>query len=219
MDKPTCELNDCGLQRHGRMPWCKKHYNRWRRTGDPQGRPAPAQHVTADDGTVTKECRTCKTQRPIDAYGPDRRLFDGLSRECRDCRNIRLREWSRAKVDQDPAFREKRSQYWQKFRQERGDEWARKRNREHKLQMHYGITVEQYDEMLARQGGRCAICRRTSAEAADVRKEYGLAVDHCHDTGRVRGLLCSSCNFGLGNFQDSADLLHEAVEYLKRSAS
>lgn len=71
----------------------------------------------------------------------------------------------------------------------------------------FGLTPEQYDAMLAEQGGVCAICQRPDADRR-------LAVDHDHATGRVRGLLCKSCNKALGAFRDSTDLLLRAVEYL-----
>ncbi len=70
----------------------------------------------------------------------------------------------------------------------------------------YGITPEVYETMLIEQRGVCAICG-----GVDSRK---LAVDHCHSTGRVRGLLCGTCNRGLGNFRDSTELLERAKGYL-----
>lgn len=217
MDKPTCELAECDAQRHGRMPWCKRHYSRWRRTGRPEGRAPQTQHQRAADGIVTKECRTCKNQQPLDQYPPDGRKFDGLSSQCRECRNAYLREHNRGRLQQDPKFREQRSRYWQEFRASQGDEWARRRNREQKLRLYYGLTVEQYDAMLKAQGGRCAICGGTQGDA-DVRKAF-LSVDHCHVTGRVRGLLCESCNFGLGKFRDDPELLATAIDYLRRTSA
>jgi hypothetical protein len=71
----------------------------------------------------------------------------------------------------------------------------------------YGITEEQYQQMLADQGNACAICR-TPFEGIKV------CVDHCHDTKKVRGLLCDGCNVGLGRFKDSPNLLQRAVDYL-----
>ena len=75
----------------------------------------------------------------------------------------------------------------------------------------YGLSVEELDAMLARQGGRCAICRD---EPGDRR----LGVDHDHATGRVRGLLCPRCNMALGLFRDNADALRAAAGYLERQA-
>lgn len=92
------------------------------------------------------------------------------------------------------------------------------RKRELRLAYLYAITVEQYDEMLERQDGVCAIC-----QAEETRTVKGticsLAVDHDHETGRVRGLLCQSCNAALGGFRDSPALLERAAEYLKEGSN
>lgn len=81
----------------------------------------------------------------------------------------------------------------------------------------YGITPEEYAEMFARQSGACAICKRTEPIGRTSKYtgvEFWLHVDHDHETGAVRGLLCSDCNSGLGKFQESADILRLAIEYL-----
>jgi hypothetical protein len=72
----------------------------------------------------------------------------------------------------------------------------------------YAFTQQEYFEMLERQGGRCAICRKIS-------KGTGLVIDHEHRSGKVRGLLCTKCNSGLGMFQDDPKRLTEAARYLK----
>jgi hypothetical protein len=72
----------------------------------------------------------------------------------------------------------------------------------------FGLSANEYRGMLAQQGGVCAIC----CQFCSARKH--LAVDHCHKTGKVRGLLCNSCNTGLGMLQDSARLLAAAQAYL-----
>lgn len=77
----------------------------------------------------------------------------------------------------------------------------------------YRLTQERFDEMVAAQGGCCAICRRRAEDCTGK----VLVVDHCHDKGVVRGLLCGHCNRGLGHFLDSADLLLAAAAYLKGS--
>jgi ferric-dicitrate binding protein FerR (iron transport regulator) len=76
-----------------------------------------------------------------------------------------------------------------------------------------GLTVAAYNEMLAAQGGVCAICKQPETHQRD--KLYTLSVDHCHATGRVRGLLCNLCNRAIGLLRDSADLCAKAAEYLK----
>jgi len=80
------------------------------------------------------------------------------------------------------------------------------RNRKQQLSL-YGLTLEDYDTMLVEQNNSCAICNRTV--------EGNLFVDHDHKTDGVRGLLCNSCNLGLGYFYDNVDFLTQAVLYLK----
>lgn len=84
--------------------------------------------------------------------------------------------------------------------------------REWQLQNSYGIGVEQYDSILAEQGGMCAICSTDKPTG----KWKVFAVDHDHDTGQVRGLLCNECNRGMGLLKDNASLLRLAAEYLDR---
>lgn len=74
----------------------------------------------------------------------------------------------------------------------------------------YGITLVQYHEKLSAQGGGCAIC----GTKVDQVKTRRLAIDHCHATGKVRGVLCTKCNQGVGHFNDSLDLLDKAKAYL-----
>jgi hypothetical protein len=72
--------------------------------------------------------------------------------------------------------------------------------------------VAQFDDMLHSQHGMCAICG-----ASPDAEQYGvLAVDHCHTTGKVRGLLCANCNNGLGRFKDNPEALEAAAAYLRK---
>lgn len=121
---------------------------------------------------------------------------------------------------------------WFWFEVERADgdpekrrEYARQRHRrlnaanpDHYLNKHllkhFGITLDEYRAMLDRQGGVCAICREpeTMRINGDLLR---LSVDHCHDTGKVRGLLCCKCNQALGCFRHDVDRMLAAVDYLK----
>lgn len=95
---------------------------------------------------------------------------------------------------------------WSKIRKDRTPE----HNRRYNLKRCYGITPEEYDKMLREQGGTCAICRGTESVGR-------LAVDHCHSTGKVRGLLCTNCNQAIGKLKDDAQLLRNAINYLEVS--
>jgi hypothetical protein len=79
------------------------------------------------------------------------------------------------------------------------------------LQKNYGITLEGYDRLLEGQDNGCAICGKTPEENGQR-----LAVDHNHDTGKVRGLLCGQCNTGIGNLGDSPARLRLAIRYLEQ---
>jgi len=79
----------------------------------------------------------------------------------------------------------------------------------------YGITPEEYQEMLARQGGLCAICKN-AANPQGIRAASRLHIDHDHLTQVVRDLLCNSCNNGLGRFRDNPALLRAAADYIER---
>ena len=94
-----------------------------------------------------------------------------------------------------------RAAAWRK----RNPEPAQKTQRKHRLKKQYGLTLEEYQERYNNQRGCCAICGKA------VEK---LHVDHCHTTGRVRGLLCTQCNVMLGMAQDNPDTLRAGAEYL-----
>ena len=79
----------------------------------------------------------------------------------------------------------------------------------------FGITLTQYNDLLEKQNGVCCICGNpevTRLNHSEIVRN--LAVDHCHTTGKVRGLLCTACNQGLGNFRDNPDYLAKAISYV-----
>jgi len=86
-----------------------------------------------------------------------------------------------------------------------------KRARKNELSRYYGLTNEGYSIILKSQNSGCAICNALVSDALHRR----LSVDHCHQTGKVRGLLCTKCNNGLGNFNDNTKLLLKAITYLE----
>lgn len=89
------------------------------------------------------------------------------------------------------------------------------KNRDEHLRRKYGISSEDYDRLLAEQGGGCALCGVRPEELTTGRFRNFLHVDHCHDTGRVRGLLCPEHNLLLGKFGDSPDMFRKVLAYLE----
>lgn len=78
-----------------------------------------------------------------------------------------------------------------------------------KLKKNFGITCEEYHAVLEKQNGCCAIC-------FGIDEDVKLAVDHDHETGKIRGLLCRSCNVGIGHLKDSKTVLASALAYLEK---
>ena len=75
-----------------------------------------------------------------------------------------------------------------------------------------GCSPTKYDALYVKQAGCCVICGTHSSKLSK-----GLAADHCHTSGKIRGLLCATCNLGIGCFKDSVTILKSAVEYLERN--
>jgi len=87
---------------------------------------------------------------------------------------------------------------------------SREQNRKYNIQK-YGITIDEYDALLEAQDGCCAVCGTLYPG-----KQGRFCVDHDHTTGKIRGLLCATCNLGLGHFQDDVERLQLAIDYLNK---
>ena len=141
-----------------------------------------------------KTCSQCGQTKPLDSFYKHKRSRDGRQSACKECKREYNRNWQRAN-------------------------WDRDRQRAAQIKHRFGMTADEYDAILREQGGVCAVCGKTPEENGRY-----LAVDHDHSCcpGKrscgecVRGLLCISCNAGIGSFKDSTELLHAAVAYLRR---
>jgi Autographiviridae endonuclease VII len=149
-----------------------------------------------------KTCRRCSRDLPISSFNCLSRAGDGHASRCRECTSKGVREWKdRRKAEGNP---------WSIGPQLRRKHWL---NRSH------GITPAQFNQMLVEQGGGCALCCEPESIAHQSGTIKELSVDHCHDTDRIRGLLCSKCNQGLGLFKDDPTLLRRAADYIERHVS
>jgi hypothetical protein len=151
-----------------------------------------------------KKCTTCKTKKPRESFARHSKSKDGLQGQCRQCRR--------------QYYLDNRARCKEHMRTYNSTPERKARHavvsRAATLQRKYGITVQEYDAMLADQGGRCAICGRTDSGSAATKY---LAVDHCHSTGKVRGILCDPCNRGIGLLQDAVETVEAAAKYLRRN--
>lgn len=133
-----------------------------------------------------KRCTKCGKHKELSSF------YKGRS-ECKECgAEYKLLAKESGKLE-----------VWRK----NSDKNRRKSKREFELQKKYGLTPEQYEDLLNRQNGCCAICKQKP-------KTY-ICVDHCHTSKRVRGLLCSTCNTALGLLNDNLELLENAIQYLR----
>lgn len=118
-----------------------------------------------------------------------------------------INQWDK---DHPERRKEVQAKYDAKRRTEKRLEYKRDRLLEEK----YGLLAGEYRRLYNSQEGRCKICGTTEAHKRVKRR---FAVDHCHKTGKVRGLLCNKCNVGLGMFEDNIESLISAISYLKEN--
>ena len=137
-------------------------------------------------------CRTCGMEKSLlaDFYKcrKDHTLKSSYSYECKECTIHRVKK----NYHNDPSI-----------------------SQNNHLKRSYGITLDDYNKILTEQKNRCAICG--TDKVGGKHNNEAFMVDHCHDTGKVRGLLCNQCNRGIGNFNDDVDRLRNAAVYLERN--
>ena len=161
-----------------------------------------------------RKCSCCGEIKPLTEF------YDWKTEQrknmCRMCIRAQMREWrkenpDRVRIHASKSDKKNRSRVNAYHRKWSKAESSKEKHLARHLRRKYCLTIDDYDEMLKRQGGVCAICG-TDQTGKDGR----FNVDHCHRTGRVRGLLCKKCNLGIGLLGDG-DFLEEAIEYIRQS--
>jgi hypothetical protein len=162
-----------------------------------------------------KVCRSCGEARPLDEFYRAKGTRDGLRGECKSCNRAAKRERYAANPQKYVAMVRR----WQRTNPARLREYRDKRNARPEIKRQqrdmyyrrtYGISADEVDEMLEAQNGRCAIC------GAKPERLASMHIDHDHEHGHLRGLLCLSCNQGLGQFRDDPAILLRAIVYLRQ---
>jgi Recombination endonuclease VII len=143
-----------------------------------------------DDGT-RKLCSQCGIEKPLGDFGKNKQSKDGYRSNCKECH----------------------SKYWIPYKA-----LIQPHQRAHHLLRAYGLTQEEYQSLYDRQQGRCAACGDIET-TIHYNKALPLAVDHCHKTGTVRGLLCTACNRALGLLNDDAARIKALLRYIHERAS
>jgi hypothetical protein len=239
MDDGTAACPECGVdtppgkRARGRCISC---YHRHHRNGTLHLIPLVGR-APAPPPRTEKACTICRETRPMDHFPPNSQLRDGRGSQCKACRSERYYvKVLERNVDKQPtsggfltcsacrAEKPEESFAWLRHKAQRKtmclaceSDRVRQRRienperfRDIHLRSKYGISADDYDELLSAQGGCCAICGATESS-----KGKAMAVDHCHDTGRVRGILCGKCNSAIGLLGDDPNLLARGAEYLR----
>lgn len=159
---------------------------------------------------VERKCPVCGTMfAPMQSRG--------VGKMC--CSDVCTVEHRRGvKAAEKLKARKKEQSRLEQLRLSRQQRAARPLEAKHKdLMKDFGITLDDYNRMLEEQGGVCAICKQPETIFdRRIGRLRNLAVDHDHTTGQVRKLLCTRCNQGIGNLQESADRLQSAIDYLRQ---
>lgn len=139
-----------------------------------------------------KQCTVCKETKELDQFYNVKSTKDGKGYRCKECDNKARQKWS--------ANNPERSHLSQ-----------RQRNLKHR----FGVDLEWYEKQFKKQNYSCAICETKTNKTVGDRQFWNFSVDHCHDSGKIRGILCNNCNRALGLFQDNPELLKKAASYVE----
>lgn len=134
-----------------------------------------------------KLCTGCREYKILAQFNKCKKAKDGLKHQCKKCRNTYLKQWG----VKNPL-----------------------KKREQKYKTRYGISIQDYNNILIKQNNSCAICKSTSPKIGSY-----FVVDHCHVTGKNRSLLCRNCNSALGLFEENTIFLQKAIEYIEKFAA
>lgn len=154
------------------------------------------------DGTLScynesmKTCNRCKVDKPLSEFPMRKKTYGD---------RVGLIPYYMCAVCKKEHEKE---QYLIPARQEQIKKTARRSY----IKRTYGISLEDYEDLIIAQNSVCAICEKDLSSLSGRE----LHIDHCHDSGKIRGILCSHCNVGIGNLNDDIDLLYAAIDYLSK---
>lgn len=186
----------------------------------PKGRIQTLQHAPGfRSGDLTRVCNKCKVDKKLEEFHVHRRLRLGRAYTCGECVSALVKNWSQTSRGKELQRRAKQ-RYIDKpekrakanarnlARTRRGS--VKQRAFDKNLRREYGIDSEDWARLFNDQEGRCAVCRVV------LKFDSSTHVDHCHQTKKVRGLLCGLCNRALGQVKDDPWRLRELANYVER---
>ncbi len=201
-----CSKEGC-TKKVSRVGLCWVHYEAYRMANAPLCRFSGCSIPSHAKGLCNKHYRIELNARPDRAFCSVDRCRDPVhaNKLCTK-HHVRLRRHGSLNPTRPKSFTGSDRHYEEFYRMAASRSLKRK----------YGITLLDYEEMHSKQKGKCLICGEKEKRINSYTDEpVRMPVDHCHVTGKVRGLLCSNCNTGIGNFNDSIEMLKKAISYLK----
>lgn len=151
---------------------------------------------------VEKYCKDCDTTKPASDFHKNAKLHLGLFNVCKSCAAVI-----------NKRYRDNNKEHLKKKRKERqSNPMSATIDFESHLKRKYNISLIDYNLLLEKQNGVCAICKNTCSVFPR------LSVDHCHITGKVRGLLCNYCNVAIGSFREDPEIIKSAMQYVQSHA-
>jgi hypothetical protein len=170
----------------------------------------------------TKICLVCNVEKPFSSFHKAKKEKDGLQYSCIECskryhakRYIEQKEKINAQIKKYRMENKEKLAQSQNIWKSKNPEKVKKYQRATNLKK-FGISLQDYEKKFEEQKGLCAICKKPETFIHSRTKKIAkLAVDHCHSTGKTRGLLCKNCNIALGLFKDDQFSILSALNYLK----
>lgn len=162
-----------------------------------------------------KVCKKCNNYKIYSDFNKSKDFKDGYYPVCRYCVKMYAKKWRNANKEKANGYGRKYNLLHSKKHREASKKWQRLNPDKYKnisLKRTHKINISCYNNMLKQQNYSCAICKKHKKNF-----NINLSVDHCHKTGKIRGLLCSKCNTGIGFFNESKTNFINAIKYLNKS--
>lgn len=163
---------------------------------------------------MIKKCTRCKENKELHRFTKCINSKDGAYSQCKDCKSQLAREYRKNNPEKAKELDRKRgAKYREKSKDTRKIYYNKNKNKfkNRIILKKFGISLDDYNKMFEKQKGCCGICNTHQSEF-----NISLAIDHCHTTGKIRGLLCNHCNMGIGLFNENIKTLEKSIEYLKQ---
>lgn len=150
-------------------------------------------------------CSACKQHKEITEFCKNKNSLNGIHYRCKQCQKVNWNNFVKAHPNYTKKYRSEnkekvltREKNWRKVNAHK--------LKAYKLKGRYGISLEEFNNLLINQKNECKIC---------LKKCKILHVDHCHKTGKIRGLLCVNCNQGIGSLKEDTNIMKNAIKYIE----